>query len=315
MVKFKNPIAQVKLYEINHVTDRTVSYSQYSIWRNCQYQWYLNYAQGNYIFNPTIHTVFGTAIHETLQTYVDKIFSVSNAEADREDWLAFFKNAFTQEYKNQLKNNKDQHFSSPDEMREFFEDGIEIIKAFIKDKVKWFGVKGWKLIGIETPIIYPLEGKTNLYMKGFIDLIMYNEELDQYFIYDFKTSTRGWGDKEKKDETKSQQIILYKKFFSDLYKVDLEQIEVEFIILKRKVFKSKDFVIPRISGFKPSAGKIKMKKTLDLFNVFLTECFTNDGNYIYDKEYPMNVGTNCKWCAFSTNGMCDKGKTKKQFFV
>ena len=315
MTKFKNPIAQVKLYEINHVTDRTVSYSQYSIWRNCQYQWYLNYAQGNYIFNPTIHTVFGTAIHETLQTYVDRIFSVSNAEADREDWLAFFKNAFTQEYQNQLKNNKDQHFSSPDEMREFFEDGIEIIKAFIKDKVKWFGVKGWKLIGIETPIIYPLEGKINLYMKGFIDLIMYNEELDEYFIYDFKTSTRGWGDKEKKDETKSQQIILYKKFFSDLYKVDLDKIEVEFIILKRKVFKSKDFVIPRISGFKPSAGKIKMKKTLDLFNVFLTECFTNDGNYIYDKEYPMNVGTNCKWCAFSTNGMCDKGKTKKQFFV
>ena len=315
MAKFKNPIDQVKLYEINHVTDRTVSYSQYSIWRNCQYQWYLNYTQGNYIFNPTIHTVFGTAIHETLQTYIDRIFSVSNADADREDWLAFFKNAFTQEYQNQLKNNKNQHFSSPDEMREFFEDGIEIIKAFIKDKVKWFGVKGWKLIGIETPIIYPLEGKTNLYMKGFIDLIMYNEESDEYFVYDFKTSTRGWGDKEKKDETKSQQIILYKKFFSDLYKVDLDKIEVEFIILKRKVFKSKDFVIPRISGFKPSAGKIKMKKTLDLFNVFLTECFTNDGNYIYDKEYPMNVGTSCKWCAFSTNGMCDKGKTKKQFFV
>jgi hypothetical protein len=223
MAKFNNPIDQVKLHEINHVTDRTVSYSQYSIWRSCQYQWYLNYAQGNYIFNPSIHTVFGTAIHETLQSYVDKIFNISNAEADREDWIAFFKNAFTTEYLNQLKNTKNVHFSSPDEMKEFFEDGVEIIKSFIKDKSKWFGVKGWKLIGIETPIMYPLEGKTNLYMKGFIDLIMYNESTDQYFIYDFKTSTRGWGDKEKKDETKSQQIILYKKFFSDLYKVDLDK--------------------------------------------------------------------------------------------
>jgi hypothetical protein len=314
MAKFNNPIDQVKLHEINHVTDRTVSYSQYSIWRSCQYQWYLNYAQGNYIFNPSIHTVFGTAIHETLQTYVERIFSISNADADREDWVAFFKNAFTTEYKNQLKNTKNVHFSSPDEMKEFFEDGVEIIKSFIKDKSKWFGVKGWKLIGIETPIMYPLKGKTNLYMKGFIDLIMYNESTDQYFIYDFKTSTRGWGDKEKKDETKSQQIILYKKFFSDLYKVDLDKIEVEFIILKRKLFESKEYIIPRTSGFKPSAGKIKMKKTLESFNTFLTECFTNDGLFLFDKEYPMTVGSNCKWCAFSTNGLCDKGKKKKQFF-
>jgi hypothetical protein len=314
MVKFKNP-TNIKLYEINHATDRTVSYSQYSTWRNCQYQWYLNYAQGNYIYNPSIHTVFGTAIHETLQTYLERIFNVSNAAANREDWIAFFKGSFTKEYQEQLKNNKNQHFSSPDEMREFFDDGVEIIKAFVKDKSKWFGVKGWELIGIETPIIYPLEGKTNLYMKGFIDLIMYNKELDQYFIYDFKTSTRGWGDKEKKDETKSQQILLYKKFFSDLYKVDLDKIEVEFIILKRKVFESPDYPIPRTTGFKPAAGKIKMKKTLDSFNQFLTECFTSDGNFIHGKEYPMNVGSNCKWCAFGQNGTCDKGEKKKQFFI
>ena len=264
MAKFKNP-TNIKLYEINHTTDRTVSYSQYSTWRNCQYQWYLNYAQGNYIYNPSIHTVFGTAIHETLQTYLERVFTISNAAADREDWIAFFKTSFTKEYQDQLKNNKNQHFSSPDEMREFFDDGVEIIKAFIKDKSKWFGVKGWELVGIETPIIYPLEGKTNLYMKGFIDLVMYNQNLDQYFIYDFKTSTRGWGDKEKKDPTKSQQILLYKKFFSDLYKVDLDKIEVEFIILKRKVFESPNYPIPRTTGFKPSAGKIKMKKNIRKF--------------------------------------------------
>jgi len=314
MAKFKNP-TKIKLHEINYAADKTVSYSQYSTWRQCQHQWYLNYAQGNYIFSPSIHTVFGTSIHTTLQTYLEEVFTVSNAAANRKDWIAFFKDAFTKEYQEQLKNNKNQHFSSPDEMREFFEDGVEIIKSFIKDKSKWFGVKGWELVGIETPIIYPLEGKTNMYMKGFIDLVMYNHNTGKYFIYDFKTSTRGWTDKEKKDETKSQQIILYKKFFSDLYKVDLDKIDVEFIILKRKLFESKDFVIPRISGFQPAAGKIKLKKTLTSFNQFLDECFTQDGLFIYDKTYPMNVGSHCKWCVFGQNGLCDKGEKKKQFFV
>jgi hypothetical protein len=310
MAKFKNP-TKIKLHEINHTTDRTVSYSQYSTWRSCQYQWYLNYAKGNYIFTPSIHTCFGTAIHNTLQSYLEMIFTVSNAQAERKDWVQHFKDTLTEEYKTQLKNNKNQHFSSPDELREFFEDGIEIIKSFKKDKSKWFGVRGWELVGIETPIIYPLEGKTNLYMKGFIDLIMFNHNTGKYFIYDFKTSTRGWTDKEKKDETKTQQILLYKKYFSDLYKVNQDDIEVEFIVLKRKLFESPDFVIPRIQGFKPAAGKIKMKKTLDSFNQFLDECFTQDGLFNYSKEYAMNVGQNCKWCPFSQNGMCNKGVEEK----
>jgi hypothetical protein len=174
---------------------------------------------------------------------------------------------------------------------------------------------GVQLLMYATPIIYPIVGKTNMYMKGFIDLVMYNSNTGKYFIYDFKTSTRGWTDKEKKDETKSQQIILYKKFFSDLYKVDLDMIEVEFIILKRKLFESKDFVIPRIQGFQPAAGKIKLKKTLDSFQEFLQECFTPDGLFNYEKKYPMNIGSHCKWCAFGQNGMCTKGEEKKQFFV
>jgi hypothetical protein len=90
--KFKNP-TKIKLYEINHATDRTVSYSQYSTWRQCQHQWYLNYAQGNYIYNPSIHTVFGTSIHTTLQTYLEEVFTVSNASANKKDWIVFFKDS------------------------------------------------------------------------------------------------------------------------------------------------------------------------------------------------------------------------------
>ena len=43
---------------------------------------------------------------------------------------------------------------------------------------------------------------------------MYNENTETFTIYDIKTSTRGWGDREKKDEIKQFQILLYKIYFS-----------------------------------------------------------------------------------------------------
>ena len=110
-------------------------------------------------------------------------------------------------------------------------------------------------------------------MKGFIDFILYDEKYDRYYIFDIKTSTRGWSAKEKKDDIKINQILLYKQYFSDLYKIDIDKVEVEFLVVRRKVWDSEDFVIGRVQEFKPAAGKIKMKKANTSFQSFLDECF------------------------------------------
>jgi len=314
MAKWKSPTSKIKLHEVNYVTDKTVSYSQYATWRTCNYQWYLAYAQNNLIYSQNIHTVFGTAIHNTLQYYIDTIYNISNKKADELDLNTYFKTQLTEEYKKGLKQNKDQQYSTPDELREFYEDGCAIIDSFKKDKVKWFKVRNWRLVGCEVPIVYPIEGHNNLYMKGFIDIVVYDEKYNMYYIYDIKTSTRGWGDKEKKNPTKMQQILLYKKFFSELYGVDVNQINVEFIVVKRKVWNNPDFVIPRTQTVTPASGKTKMKQAENDFKQFLTECFNSDGGYIFDKEYPMNISKeSCTWCPFS-NGLCDKGEKKVSFF-
>jgi hypothetical protein len=57
-----------------------------------------------------------------------------------------------------------------------------------------------------------------------------------------------------------------------------------------------------------------MKQAETNFSEFLNECFTNDGMYLLEKEYPKNVTPNCKWCPYGSNGMCDKGKEKVTFF-
>lgn len=314
MAKWKNPTNK-NLYKINYSTDKTVSYSQYSSWRTCNHQWYLGYALNNITYTQSIHTVFGTAIHNTLQFYIDKVYNVSKKKANELDLNEYLKIQLTEEYKRGLIQNKNIQYSSPDELREFYEDGCLIVKEFKKDFDKWFGIRGWKLVGCEIPIVVPVETKQNLFMKGYIDVVVYDEKYDRYYIYDLKTSTRGWTDKDKKNTTKMQQILLYKKYFSELYSVDIDKIHVEFIVLKRKIWDNADFPIPRTQTVTPASGKIKMKQAEQDFQYFLNECFSSDGNFILNKEYPMNVSKDtCTWCPFNGN-LCNKGEKKAEFFT
>ena len=315
MAKFKNPVNKIKLHEINYAIDKTVSYSQYSIWRKCPYQWYLNYVKGEAVYTPTIHTVFGTSMHEAMQKYIDMIYNVSGKKADEFDIELFFKERFTENYKSELDINKKTHFSSPGEMKEFYEDGLAILSYFKKNRAKYLGIRQWKLIGIEVPIIEPIPNKQNMYMKGFIDFILYDEKYDRYYIFDIKTSTRGWSAKEKKDDIKINQILLYKQYFSDLYKIDIDKVEVEFLVVRRKVWDSEDFVIGRVQEFKPAAGKIKMKKANTSFQSFLDECFNSDGTFV-QKDYPKIVSKDtCRWCPYNNlPNLCNKNIEQKQFF-
>jgi hypothetical protein len=65
----------------------------------------------------------------------------------------------------------------------------------------------------------------NILYKGYLDVVLYHEGTNSFKILDIKTSTRGWGDKEKKDEIKQYQLILYKKFFAQQFNVPIDNIE------------------------------------------------------------------------------------------
>ena len=80
---------------------------------------------------------------------------------------------------------------------------------------------------------------------------MYNENTKKFIIIDIKTSTRGWNDKAKKDKSKQHQLVLYKKFFAQQYNVPIDDIDIEFFIVKRKLYESQDFVIKRVQQFRP----------------------------------------------------------------
>ena len=120
-------IQQYNHQKVNYAYQKNISYSQYSIWKKCPKHWALQYRDGHKIYNASIHAVFGKALHEALQHYLTVMYEKSGATADREDILGMFKDKLREHYVDEYKKNKEQHFSSPGELSEFYEDGEKIL--------------------------------------------------------------------------------------------------------------------------------------------------------------------------------------------
>lgn len=302
MAKLPEILKRVKNFkpiEINYAFQKTISYSQLSMYSSCPKKWALQYRDGHKIAAPSINMTFGTAIHETVQKYLHTMYEESGAQADKIDIEEYFEERFREAYSKEYANNKNVHFSGPEEMREFFDDGVAILEFIKKRRSEYFSSRGWHLAGIEIPIIIsPDKRYNNVLYNGFIDLVMYHEPTNKFVIYDIKTSTRGWGDKEKKDETKQFQILLYKTYFSEQFGVPIEDIDVKFFILKRKIWEESEFPQKRIQEFVPANGKTKIKKAKTALNTFIENVFNLDGSFKDTEHEATPSKSNCKYCPF-----------------
>ena len=59
-----------------------ISYSQLSMYNECPMRWKLNYVDGLRISESNIHLIFGTAMHEVLQTYLEVMYNDTVKRAD-----------------------------------------------------------------------------------------------------------------------------------------------------------------------------------------------------------------------------------------
>ena len=232
------------------------------------------------------------------------MYNESGAAADRMDLEILFTERFREVYSAEYEKTK-EHFSNAQEMREFFDDGVAILKWIKTRRNKLFTIRKVKLLGIEMPLLVGLT--KNVYLKGYIDFILYDEDLQKVYIYDIKTSTRGWGEREKKDDNKLAQILLYKEYFGRQFGFDVDRIEVEYFIVKRKIWEKSEFAIPRVQSFKPASGKTKRKQAVENLNAFIKDCFDESGKPQI-KSYLKNIGEgSCKWCPYADKPeLCDK---------
>jgi len=284
--------------------NKHISYSQLSSFATCQKQWYLKYVKKLAPYEPSIHATFGTAVHETVQTWLTTLYHDKVKAANEMDLDALLYSNMVKAYKSTKAQNSYQEFTSLEEMNMFYLDGKHILNFLKKKRGVYFSTKGTYLAGVET-LLYQ-EIRPGVKFKGYIDLVFYNENTDMWTIVDIKTSTSGWNNDAKKDSIKLSQIILYKEFFAKQFNIPIDKINVEYFILKRKVPKDAEFAAMerRVQQFRPPSGKIKTGQAVSLMNNFVQTAVDVEGNYI-DKDYPTTPSrSGCMYCAFKKMRIC-----------
>ena len=284
---------------------KKISYSQYSQWDVCPHKWKLNYIDKLSEFTDNIHTLFGTSMHEVLQTYLTVMYNDTIKMADALPLEKMLLHRMKYNYTNAMEKNGGEVICEQSDMEEFYKHGLSILDWFKKRRQNYFSKKGYELVGIETPINYDLPN--DIKFIGYIDVLLYDKVRDRYKIIDIKTSTMGWNKYQKADKNKTDQLLLYKQFYGAQHDIPLDKIDVEYFIVKRKLYEKVDFPQRRVQTFSPANGKPSINKVINNLNQFLQESFI-DGEYNMEHTYIKRPSKkNCRFCEFNQTEHCDAG--------
>lgn len=281
---------------------KIVSHSQFSNWWSCPHKWYRDHILHEKTFEDNLIMTFGTAIHETVQLYLKTLYNKSDEDADRIDMMKYFKWAF----KKEIAKKKIPH--TEEVFNEFVEDGRNILSEFKapENRLLYFPRDKWELLGIEAEMNEDIQN--NVVLNGKIDVVMKEKLSGNIRIIDIKTSNSGWNPSQREDWTKISQLLLYKALYSKKYSIPLSKINVEFFILKRKLYANCKYEQSRVQVVKPPSAKNDVMEVLHEFEKFVIACFTPEGVHKVDGKYPKIPGKNkknCKFCNYLKNGKCD----------
>ena len=283
-----------------------VSFSQYSTYSACPQQYKLRYIDRLGESSANIYTIFGTSIHETIQHFLSVMYGVSKKQAIEIDTDKLLLEWMRKEYTKETEKLSEGIICTQLELEEFYGDGRRILEWFKKKLDKFYTKSGFELVGIEIPLNAKV--KEGVSFIGFIDVVMRDLSDNSIIIIDLKTSTMGWNKYAKADKFKNAQIVLYKKYYSELFNIPLDKIKVEYQIMRRKLYEDAPFPIPYMSKHIPANGKPTVNKIYNEFINFVDDVFDDEGKFNV-REYPKQPGDrqkNCRFCEFGKRGLCDK---------
>jgi len=284
-----------------------LSYSQFNTWKACPYHWKVAYIDKVKTKTQNIHSLFGTALHITLQDYLTFYYNKTIRESNE-------LNLHEMLLKNMLKEMEIcetegiENSITQAELMEFYEDGMKILTWFRKNVSLYFGKKNMVLHGCEIPLETDLGNGSQFIGK--MDIVIEDRDQSVIKIIDFKKSYRGWHENAKKDLMKKGQLQLYKYMYSMQFGTPIKNIDIEFLILKQKVNELSEFANARkrVQKFEPPSGKIVLNKIFDEFMNF-SNTVTKNGEYNVDIEYlPTPSKKSCEYCPFKNNKeICNVG--------
>ena len=259
-----------------------ISYSQFAKWDKCPYTWKLDYVDKETTFYGNIYTLFGTAVHETIQAYLVCYYERTIKQADNLPLRDILQYRMEENYKIAKERHGDNFEVTLEEMKEFFNDGCKIVDEFLKRKSSHFPKKNTELVGIEIGLDYELPN--NMKFVGYMDVVLHNKQTGRIRIIDIKTATMGWNKYQKADKNKTNQLLLYKHFFSKEKEIPIDKIDIEYLILKRRLYENIQYPQKRIQTFSPASGKPSVNKVMARLQEFIDECYDDEGN-ILANEY------------------------------
>ena len=297
--KLKGKVKQVWESKLKQSPSKNkhISYSSISTYNKCPKLWELQYLRGAIPFTQNIYTCFGTAMHETIQEWLTVMYHGKVKEAMDMNLKDLLYNNIVKAYKSGKAQMGHEHFSTQEELTQFWLEGNHILEWLKKNRTAYFTTKTMMLAGVETLLYQEL--RPGVVFKGLVDLVFYHPVNDSWTIMDIKTSTSGWRDNQKKNPNLTAQVILYKEFFAKQFGIDKDKIDVQYFIVKRRVPKDAEFASmqKRVQEFRPNAGPRKTKQVMESMNSFIAEVVDENGEYI-DKEYKCkNPFGKCEHCS------------------
>ena len=309
-------ITPLKILEINNRKEKqhkVISYSQLSMFLKCPHSWKLKYIDRIKFDSISIHLPFGNAFHETMQEYVESYLNDTIEQANDVNFENIIPDKLYKEYERFVIKNKNEHFSNPSELTEFSYDGIYIMNWIKKHISDYIHKSTHHFIGTEVPIYYKLQN--NLYFNGYIDQLLGFKNQNDLLLWDYKTSTRGWGPWQKKDKIATLQMVLYKYFILKELGLDIRKnekfIKPQYFIVRRKLIDDSEFLQKRVQIFEPSNGIVTLNKAKKYLDHFVHTAFKEDSKeYNLEYNYPAITGVsqnNCKFCKLKDNdNLCPK---------
>lgn len=282
--------------------DSVVSHTQISMWDACPLKWYLTYVK-KLKQPPSIHLVYGNAMHETIQTWLKCVYHDSVKKSNELDLNTLLLEGMKDSYQQNLERWDGKHFSTAQQMSQYYQFGVDTLKWLVRKRTQYYSTKNVKLVGIEVPILMPVTPQLpNVKFTGYIDVVLYDKRDKTYTLIDLKTSTRGWSKYQKQDKTKVAQLLLYKHYFCQQYAIDIDKVSVEFHILRNQIDEDSLYPIPRVQIFKPAQKTVSINKALKLIHDMVHACFDSDGRKQDQSLFNAVSGNNkfnCNFCAFN----------------
>jgi hypothetical protein len=284
----------------------SISYSEAYDWLQCSFRHKLKHIDKILLDKPSIHTEFGSSIHDTLEEFIMTRHSMTEEVVEKT----------IKDFSERMLKLKeiDPSLYSEKEIEEF----SQAIGPILKQVPGWLDetFPGWLPVATEWNLFEEVQNQKEKYFKGFIDCIIkvpvkqrkainknspmrlseltgedHSNDEYQTIILDWKTTSFGWTPDKKRDFQKQLQLVLYKHFWCKLNNLDLTQVKTGFVLLKRTPKKDGS----RCEFVPVSVGPKTEEKALDIVQNMI--------NQLQQRRFVKNRNS-CMYCVYSGTKYC-----------